>query len=121
MSKQARELASADIPFVFDPGQWVSEFAKAELEEMLGFKPIIFANEHEVEVIRAKLSLTVDELSARVPLMACTRGADGVDLFIDGARHAIQAVKTHVIADTTGSGDAFRLIHLRPHERLRCR
>ena len=108
MSKQARELASADIPFVFDPGQWVSEFTQDELKEMLSFQPMIFANEHEVEVIRAKLAMTLDELSARVPLMACTRGAAGVDLFIDGARHAIQAVKADVIADTTGSGDAFR-------------
>ena len=48
MSKQARELASADIPFIFDPGQWVSEFEE-ELEEILSFKPMIFANEHEVE------------------------------------------------------------------------
>ena len=108
MSKQARELASADIPFIFDPGQWVSEFTEEELDEMLSFKPMIFANEHEVEVIRAKLTMTLEELSARVPLMACTRGAAGVDLFIDGARHAIQAVKADVIADTTGSGDAFR-------------
>jgi adenosine kinase len=108
MMKQARELASADIPFIFDPGQWVSEFTEEALEEMLSFKPMIFANEHEVEVIRAKLSMTLGELSARVPLLACTKGADGVDLFINGARHAIQAVKADVIADTTGSGDAFR-------------
>ena len=108
MSKQARELASANIPFIFDPGQWVSEFTEEELEEMLSFKPMIFANEHEVEVIRAKLAMTLDELSERVPLLARTRGADGVDLFVDGSRHAIQAVKADVIADTTGSGDAFR-------------
>lgn len=108
MSKQARELASANIPFIFDPGQWVSEFTEEELEEMLSFKPMIFANEHEVEVIRAKLAMTLDELSARVPLLARTKGAEGVDLFIDGACHAIQAVKADVIADTTGSGDAFR-------------
>ena len=108
MSKQARELTSANIPFIFDPGQWASEFTEEELEEMLSFKPMIFANEHEVEVIRAKLSMTLDELSGRVPLLARTRGADGVDLFIDGARRAIQAVKADLIADTTGSGDAFR-------------
>jgi len=108
MSKQAIELASANIPFIFDPGQWVSEFTQNELEEMLSFKPMIFANEHEVEVIIAKLSTTLDKLSARVPLLACTRGADGVDLFVDDARHAIQAVKADVISDTTGSGDAFR-------------
>ena len=101
-------MPALNIPFIFDPGQWVSEFTEEELEEMLSFKPMIFANEHEVEVIRAKLSMTLDELSVRVPLLARTRGADGVDLFIDGARHAIQAVKADVIADTTGSGDAFR-------------
>ena len=39
----------------FDPGQWVSEFTEEELEEILSFKPMIFANEHEVEVIRANL------------------------------------------------------------------
>ena len=108
MSKQARELARADLPFIFDPGQWVSEFTKEELAEMLSFKPMIFANEHEVEVIRTKLAMSLVELAALVPLLACTRGPDGVDLFIDGARHAIQAVKADVIADTTGSGDAFR-------------
>ena len=52
--------------------------------------------------------MTLDELSARVPLLARTKGAEGVDLFIDGACHAIQAVKADLIADTTGSGDAFR-------------
>ncbi len=31
-----------------------------------------------------------------------------MDLFVDDARHAIQAVKADVISDTTGSGDAFR-------------
>ena len=35
------------------------------------------------------------------------KGTEG-GLFIDGACHAIQAVKADVIADTTGSGDAFR-------------
>ena len=81
MIKQGRELDSADIPFVFDPGQWVSEFTQEELEEMLDFRPMIFANEHEVEVLIAKLSMTLETLSARVPLLIRTRGSDGLDLY----------------------------------------
>ena len=108
MIKQGRELDSADIAFVFDPGQWVSEFTQEELEEMLDFKPMIFANEHEVEVLIAKLSMTLETLSARVPLLIRTRGSDGLDLYSDDAKHSIKAAKASAIVDTTGSGDAFR-------------
>ena len=89
MIKQGRELDSADIPFIFDPGQWVSEFTREELEEMLDFRPMIFANEHEVEVLIAKLSMTLETLSARVPLLIRTRGSDGLDLYSDDAKRAI--------------------------------
>ena len=108
MIKQGRELDSANIPFVFDPGQWVSEFTQEELEEMLDFRPMIFANEHEVEVLIVKLSMTLETLSARVPLLIRTRGSDGLDLYSDDAKNSIKAAKASAIVDTTGSGDAFR-------------
>jgi len=108
MLKQAAELDRANIPFVFDPGQWISEFDKTALNKMLGYRPWIFGNTHELDVMTTLLSSDVQLLAERSDVVLRTRGAAGLDLYLDGSHHLIEAAQARAIVDTTGSGDAFR-------------
>ena len=108
MLKQAAELHHAGVPFIFDPGQWISEFNHSLLNKMLSFNPWVFGNEHELDVMTTLLEIDIAALAERSPVVVRTRGAEGLDLSIGGEFRFIQAEPTQAIADTTGSGDALR-------------
>ena len=108
MMRQAHDLAELKLPFIFDPGQWVSEFSKADLLAAMALATYTIGNAHEISVITATLGLEVSELNQIATQLLITRGAEGVDLFLDGQPQRVPAVKTAEINDATGTGDAFR-------------
>jgi len=108
MLKQAAELHQFGVPFIFDPGQWISEFDDSLLNTMLSFDPWVFGNEHELDVMTTLLEIDIAALAARSPVVVRTQGAKGLDLYVEGAHQFIDAEPAKTIADTTGSGDALR-------------
>jgi len=108
MLKQAAELHQVDVPFIFDPGQWISEFESSALERMLSYKAWVFGNEHELDVMTTLLETSLEALAQQLPVVVRTRGASGLDLYISGEYRFVQAKPAQTIADTTGSGDALR-------------
>ena len=108
MLKQAGELHQVDVPFIFDPGQWISEFESSSLDRMLSYKPWVFGNEHELDVMTTLLETSLEALALQSPVVVRTRGSRGLDLYIRGEHRFIQAEPAQTIADTTGSGDALR-------------
>lgn len=108
MMLQAHDLARLKLPFIFDPGQWVSKFSKAELLDAMALSTFTIGNAHEIAVITATLGLETSELNQVAPTLLITRGADGVDLLREGKVRRVPAVKVAAINDATGTGDAFR-------------
>lgn len=108
MARQANDLHKLGIPFVFDPGQWVSKFTKDDLQDLLAHARYVIGNEHEMSVLAATLEITTLELARMTQTLITTRAADGVDLAFDGQQQHVPAMTVQTIVDATGSGDAFR-------------
>lgn len=70
---------------------------------------ILFANEHELfELAGAQdFDAAVAAISAKVPMLIATRGADGAIAVSEGQRHSVNAQPIDTVVDTTGAGDLF--------------
>ena len=108
MLEHARECATLDIPFVFDPGQMLITFSKEELLEQLQLASYLALNDYEAKLLESKTSLSINQLASHVKALIVTQGAQGSTIMTAGHTHHIPAVKAKVTADPTGCGDAFR-------------
>ena len=70
---------------------------------------LLFANEDEALQLtgRGDLDGALEELSAKVPTLVITRGAEGATAVEGGERVSIPAAPIKQIVDTTGAGDLF--------------
>lgn len=108
MMQHARELAEAEIPFIFDPGQGLPMFSGDELLQFLEQATYAAVNDYEARLLTEKTGLDLTQLAQRVKALVVTRGAEGAWVFTGGQRHDIPCVKADAIVDPTGCGDAFR-------------
>ncbi|WP_118857489.1 adenosine kinase [Sphingomonas mesophila] len=87
---------------------------------------LLFANEHEVLQLTGDSSLgqAIATLSAKVPTLVVTRGADGAMAFANGEGVEVAAAPVERVVDTTGAGDLFAAGFLaaraRGHDLARC-
>ncbi|NRF66724.1 carbohydrate kinase family protein [Aquincola sp. S2] len=110
MLSHAEQLATAGIPFIFDPGQQLPMFDGAELQRFVTLARWIAVNDYEGRMLCERMGTTLAELS-RQPQIAgvvVTLGAEGSELWQDGERQHIPGVQAGEIVDPTGCGDAFR-------------
>jgi adenosine kinase len=112
MLRQARDLASLEIPIIFDPGQGISGFAADEILELLQLSDTVIINYHEYEILQHNAGLDSQQIEAMMRCVIVTRSNKGVDIIESGERFHIDAVKDVEIVDPTGCGDAFRAGYL---------
>ena len=91
----------------FDPGQDLHRYTAEQLHAVISRISLLFANQHEVELMCRMLRMKPDELIAAVPMAVFTSGAHGSTLYAGGAEHHIPAIPVRM-ADPTGAGDAYR-------------
>jgi adenosine kinase len=108
MIQHAEEFAQAGIPFVFDPGQGLPMFGKAELDHFLDLANYAVVNDYEAKILCDRTGLTLEQIAKKLNALIVTRGAEGSWVFTDGQRHDIPCVKPKRVADPTGCGDAYR-------------
>lgn len=84
-----------------------------------GAVDIMFCNEHEMATLTGKPSFEdgVAQLSAKVPVLVVTRGADGAVAIAGGERVEVAAQPIDKVVDTTGAGDLFAAGFLYGHVR----
>lgn len=113
MIEHAEQFASAGIPFVFDPGQGLPMFGKAELNRLIELASYATVNDYEAKLLCNILGETPERLASRLKALFITRGAEGSWVYTDGQRLEVPCVKAERIADPTGCGDAYRagLLH----------
>ncbi|MFZ2295709.1 MAG: carbohydrate kinase family protein [Polaromonas sp.] len=108
MLQHADQFKVAGIPFVFDPGQGLPMFDGQELTHFVELASWVTVNDYEARMLSDRTGLTYAEMSRRVQGLVVTLGAEGCEVWIEGEKTVIAAVKAEAVVDPTGCGDAFR-------------
>ena len=108
MRAHVQQMASAGIPFIFDPGQGLPLFSGDELVEMIAASKYLAVNDYEARLLSERTGLSQADLAARVDALIVTLGADGSRIYSDGIVLDVPSVKPEALVDPTGCGDAYR-------------
>lgn len=108
MLEHAAQFATAGIPFIFDPGQAMALFNGEDFRAFIEQATWIAVNDYESSVLVERTGWSLEEIAGHVRALIVTRGGEGSQIYADGNRHEIPAVKPAGIADPTGCGDAYR-------------
>ena len=108
MLEHSRDLGSAGIRHVFDPGQGLPMFSGPELLEMIGRAEALTVNDYEARVVEQKTGKRVDEIARLTKAVIVTKGAEGCTIVTKGGESRVPAVPPAALVDPTGCGDAFR-------------
>ena len=108
MLQHAEQFKSANIPFVFDPGQNLALFDRQELLHFIELASWVTVNDYEAKLLCDRTGLTCAELSRQVLGLIVTLGAEGCEVWINGEKSCVAPVKALEVVDPTGCGDAFR-------------
>ena len=108
MVQHAEQLKTADIPFVFDPGQGLPMFDGADLMRFIDQATWVTVNDYEGKMLSERTGLSHVDISRRVQGLIVTLGAEGCEVWIDGEKTVVPPVKASAVVDPTGCGDAWR-------------
>ncbi len=108
MLEHAAQFKTANIPFVFDPGQGLPMFDGPELARFVDLASWITVNDYEAKMLCDRTGLTCAELSRRVLGLVVTLGSEGSEVWVDGRQTRVEPVPAESVIDPTGCGDAFR-------------
>jgi len=115
MWNHACQLAEADIPFIFDPGQGLPMFDGTELRAFVDRASWVAVNDYEGRMLCERMGTTLEALSRAPHLrgVIVTLGGEGCELWEGGRRRHVPGVRAAAVVDPTGCGDAFRgaLLH----------
>ena len=97
------------LRFIFDAGQQIHAFSRAELLDLVEGAFIFICNAYEFELFRKITGLDLDGLFQRVEAVIVTRGGEGSELMVPGrgSQH-IGPVPVSRAVNPTGAGDAYR-------------
>jgi adenosine kinase len=108
MWEHCHQLAKANIPFIFDPGQGLPMFNGPELLELVDIASYLAVNDYEGEMLAQRTGLSLAKVGERVKALIVTKGAEGADIYFEGKCISIPPVPAVKVTDPTGCGDAFR-------------
>ena len=108
MWEHCHQLAQANIPFIFDPGQGLPMFNGPELLELVEIASYLAVNDYEGEMLSKRTGLSLSKVAERVKALIVTKGAEGADIYTQGKCISIPPVPAAKVIDPTGCGDAFR-------------
>ena len=108
MVQHAAQFKAAGIPFVFDPGQGLPMFDGKELAQFVDQADWVVVNDYEGKMLSDRTGWDSAAISRRVKGLVVTLGADGCEVWTEGASVHVPAVTPAAIVDPTGCGDAWR-------------
>ena len=108
MLQHAAQFVEAGIPFVFDPGQGLPMFDGDELRRFVAQAGWIAVNDYECKMLCDRTGWSLAELSQQVTGLVVTLGAEGCEVWEQGARTKVDPVTPAQVVDPTGCGDAWR-------------
>ena len=108
MQKHARDFAAAGIPFVFDPGQGLPMFDGQELRSFIEQADWVAVNDYEARMLSERTGWSLEQISGQVQGLVVTLGAEGCEVWVQGAKTLVAPVQPAAVVDPTGCGDAWR-------------
>jgi adenosine kinase len=109
MLRHAEQLAAADVPFIFDPGQGLPMFDGADLRRFVEQATWVAVNDYEAQMLGERTGLDPEAMSrSHLRGVIVTLGAAGCDVWQGGERTHVTAFAAERVVDPTGCGDAFR-------------
>ncbi len=108
MVQHARQFHTADIPFIFDPGQGMPMFNGEELLEFVELADWVTLNDYEAKLMEERTGLNPEQLAAKVRALIITKGGDGSLIYTRGGIVEIPSAQPKAVVDPTGCGDAYR-------------
>ena len=108
MLRNASDLAAAEIPFIFDPGQGLPMFSGDELIHFLQQADYACFNDYEVKLTCERTGKTIEQLAEMLEALIVTRGGEGSHIYTKKGRIDIPCVSSRDVVDPTGCGDAYR-------------
>jgi len=108
MLKHAQEFADANIPFIFDPGQALSQYSGDELKQCIDLATWMTVNDYEWRMTADRTGWDTAEVARRVDALIVTQGGEGSVIYTDGSDMHVDAVAPDDVVDPTGCGDAYR-------------
>lgn len=110
MRAQAEQAKQLKMPYMYDPGQQVSNLGGDDMRAGFTGSEILSVNDYELGVLCEKTGATPEELKATIPIVLTTYGKEGSVL--EGTKVKtpirIHATKPDKVIDPTGAGDAYR-------------
>ena len=114
-ARRARELGAK---YFLDPGQALPSLLEKEgsgagfgWREALEGASGLFVNEYEALLLADALGSDMERIFSHAPKLEFavrTRGAEGSELLLPGAKRMFKAARASCVKDPTGCGDAFR-------------
>lgn len=109
MLRHAEQLAAANVPFIFDPGQGLPMFDGAALRRFIEQASWVAVNDYEAQMLEERTGLDAEAMSrSHLRGVVVTLGADGCDVWQAGERTHVPPFAPDRVVDPTGCGDAFR-------------
>ena len=108
MQEHAQQLHRAGIPFVFDPGQAISQFAGDELHALIDQATWLTLNEYEAFLLCEKTGLERAALASRLRGLIVTLSGRGCEIWTGGETTVVEPFQASEVVDPTGCGDAWR-------------
>ena len=108
MLAHSMQFAAAGVPVLFDPGQQLPRFDRAELLGFVERSRWIAVNDYEAQLLRDRTGEDIAMLAKQVDALIITRGAQGSVIMTGGREIAIPAARVDAVVDPTGCGDAYR-------------
>src|SRR3990172_5925862 len=101
MLQHAREFHATGIPFLFDPGQGLPMFSRAELTVFVNQASYVAVNDYEGQMLQERTGSKLEELARKVKALVVTLGARGSVVMTDGRTIEIPAVTAERVVDPT--------------------
>lgn len=108
MLTHARELSTAGVPWLFDPGQGLPMFDGAELRAFIESASAVAVNSYEMQMLAERTGWNEEQVASRVQALIVTHGVEGSVLFEGERRTLVESVPVETPVDPTGCGDAYR-------------
>ena len=106
MIEHARQFHSADIPFVFDPGQGLPMFDGDDLKQFVELATWVTVNDYEWQLMKDRTGYTAADVAAQTEALIVTRGAEGSLIYTGADTLEIPVAQPGQLTDPTGCGDA---------------
>lgn len=108
MLQHAEQFKAASIPFVFDPGQGLPMFDGEDLRHFVELAGWVVVNDYEGKMLSQRTGWSLAEISKRVQGLVVTLAAEGCEVWSQGEREHVPAIKPAAVVEPTGCGDAWR-------------